>query len=718
MKFKGFIFFSLYLAIFASTVYSQIPIKRDDFVNTSRRNWWRWHDDGPNTPLPSVLHGFVLVSLVDPIINPDPPYYCDAAFWDGYPAEGGIWSYCTITMRVKALNPHKFGSRGWGLWYTESPPNLQRQIWYMRNKDSTGTGYTGLDWWRAETSNSRYEATHHYVNLDTIPDPIDDEQWHIYKIVRDTTHIEFLIDGRQVLYVTEDLPSEELAFHLWIDNLVYEHVDPDIINYYQRAWIGRNEVVVDYVQIVTPDSTLDQSESPSGIKLLRAVPNVIYTDTIAGLWKNYFFNSPGGGLVVLATARVEQYHDSDGVAISGDDDIRLIIDGTDYGWNTSSSFNGDAAGTVSKTLVFEQSMTLGTKTVEVYGETSPLLYDVTVLGSSGGGVVYKNDFNETKTAGSAELWKEISFQTWGGDVAIYVSGTADEDPNPTNYGYRYSEFDDNNDDDLKIVIDGTDYGYQNANAFWGNRLFGEPKSVLIIQNLSQGSHTLRLFGQGTPTLYSVVIYGANDDSPLPVTYTAFNVETEADKNIIKWETASELNNLGFDLYKAFNESGNLQNLSFSKLNLELIEGKGNASYGSEYTFTDKNVYLPGYYWYYLEDISTTGEVSVYDTLLVKRTDEAGLKQKFTLLQNYPNPFNSRTKIKFYLEKQATIRLEIRSLSGELVRTLENNSLLAGRHSYIWDGKNNRGHDVASGLYLYSLKSNTGYRKTKKLLLIR
>ena len=114
------------------------------------------------------------------------------------------------------------------------------------------------------------------------------------------------------------------------------------------------------------------------------------------------------------TARVEQYLDSNNDPISDDDDIRFIIDGNDYGWNTPTSFDGDAQGTVSKSLIFEQSIGSGTKEIEVHGEISPLLYDVTVLGSTNGGIVFNQQYNETKLTGSDSLWKEIPFQTKGG----------------------------------------------------------------------------------------------------------------------------------------------------------------------------------------------------------------------------------------------------------------------------------------------------------------
>ncbi len=499
----------LLLFILMSVSSAQLDLKRDDFVGNKNRNWWRWYNDGPNTPMPAVSDGYVLFSLVDPDSNYDP--FCDAAIWDGYPDFGGPYQNCVITLRVKALNPHKFGSRGWGLWYTEPYPNLQRQAWFMRVLDSTGPGYTGLDWWRAETSNGKTEATHHYVDLDTLPFLIDDMEWHVYKIDRQTDYIRFMIDGDTVLTVTEDLPSEDLAFHLWVDNLVYEHEDPDIINIYKRSWTGKNEVVLDYVQILT-QGTLDRSESPAGIKLLRQVPNEVYSEAATGLWKEYAFTAPQCNLVLLSTGRVEQYLRDDSIRISDDDDIRFIVNDTDYGWDSAQSFDGDAAGTRGMTLLLQQETASGDQQVQVFAETSPLLYDVTVLGAPHGGIVFDREYYETRPVGSDSLWKEIAFNTNGGWVAVYVSGAADEDSTPSNYGYQYANFDDNRDDDLRIVLDTIDYGYKTDQSFYGNRLFGEPKSVLIVDSLTPGTHTLRLYAHGTPDLYRVLIYGENDET--------------------------------------------------------------------------------------------------------------------------------------------------------------------------------------------------------------
>ena len=71
-------FFLIILTV--SPLLAQLDLKRDDYVGTTNRNWWRWYNDGPSTPTPAVSDGYVLFSLINPVADFDP--YCDAAFWD------------------------------------------------------------------------------------------------------------------------------------------------------------------------------------------------------------------------------------------------------------------------------------------------------------------------------------------------------------------------------------------------------------------------------------------------------------------------------------------------------------------------------------------------------------------------------------------------------------------------------------------------------------
>ncbi|MBN2093047.1 T9SS type A sorting domain-containing protein [candidate division KSB1 bacterium] len=88
-----------------------------------------------------------------------------------------------------------------------------------------------------------------------------------------------------------------------------------------------------------------------------------------------------------------------------------------------------------------------------------------------------------------------------------------------------------------------------------------------------------------------------------------------------------------------------------------------------------------------------------------------LPKQFKLHQNYPNPFNNKTLIRFDLSEASDISLKIYDLSGGEIRRLHSATLPAGTHELHWDGKDNNGNDVASGLYIYQLNAgNLSYSR--------
>ena len=88
-----------------------------------------------------------------------------------------------------------------------------------------------------------------------------------------------------------------------------------------------------------------------------------------------------------------------------------------------------------------------------------------------------------------------------------------------------------------------------------------------------------------------------------------------------------------------------------------------------------------------------------------------------LEQNYPNPFNPSTTIDFSIPSDERVSLQIFSTTGRLIRTLINQNYSAGRHSVKWDGRNNWGRNVSSGMYIYRIKAGK-YTKTMKMKLLR
>jgi hypothetical protein len=97
-------------------------------------------------------------------------------------------------------------------------------------------------------------------------------------------------------------------------------------------------------------------------------------------------------------------------------------------------------------------------------------------------------------------------------------------------------------------------------------------------------------------------------------------------------------------------------------------------------------------------------------------DPGSLPRGFSLNQNYPNPFNARTEIRFTLSSKSNVSLDIFDLLGRRVKTLVSGSYDAGIYSAIWDGTDNIGQQVSSGVYFYNLKANDQNQSHKMVLL--
>ncbi|MFQ5709760.1 MAG: FlgD immunoglobulin-like domain containing protein [bacterium] len=92
-------------------------------------------------------------------------------------------------------------------------------------------------------------------------------------------------------------------------------------------------------------------------------------------------------------------------------------------------------------------------------------------------------------------------------------------------------------------------------------------------------------------------------------------------------------------------------------------------------------------------------------------------ERFTLFQNYPNPFNPETRIEFSVSKRSSVQIKILNVQGQPVRTLLDRPFAAGRYSVVWDGSDDGGQSVASGVYFYEMKAGS-FRTVRKLTLLR
>jgi len=188
--------------------------------------------------------------------------------------------------------------------------------------------------------------------------------------------------------------------------------------------------------------------------------------------------------------------------------------------------------------------------------------------------------------------------------------------------------------------------------------------------------------------------------PTPVELTSFKAENSQDKVILKWQTSSEINNLGFDIERKF-ESNNWEVIGF-------VEGKGNSTEINDYSFTDENLFEQGKYFYRLKQRDFDGAFEYSPEIEIDNSTEG----KYILKQNYPNPFNPETKISYFLPKSGFVNIKVYNALGNEVRTLVNENQEYGNHEVNFDGSN-----LSSGVYYLQLKADD-FQQIIKMILLR
>jgi len=98
-------------------------------------------------------------------------------------------------------------------------------------------------------------------------------------------------------------------------------------------------------------------------------------------------------------------------------------------------------------------------------------------------------------------------------------------------------------------------------------------------------------------------------------------------------------------------------------------------------------------------------------------DDVIIPTQYRLLQNYPNPFNPTTTITYSIPVTSEVSIDIFNILGQKIKTLTEETKTIGQHSVIWDGTDNFGLPVSSGVYIYQLKTND-FVATNKMLYIK
>ena len=191
--------------------------------------------------------------------------------------------------------------------------------------------------------------------------------------------------------------------------------------------------------------------------------------------------------------------------------------------------------------------------------------------------------------------------------------------------------------------------------------------------------------------------------PVPVELTAFIGSVSGSDVKLEWNTATEINNNGFEIQRKTNKD-------FATVGF--VKGNGTSTNSHEYTIVDKQL-QPGSYSYRLKQIDFDGKYEFSKIIEVEVVN--GLS--YSLEQNYPNPFNPETAIKYSIPQNGKVTVKIFNITGNEIMTLVDKEMLAGSHEVKWNGKDNTGTSVTSGVYFVRLSSGN-YVETKKMMYLK
>lgn len=230
-----------------------------------------------------------------------------------------------------------------------------------------------------------------------------------------------------------------------------------------------------------------------------------------------------------------------------------------------------------------------------------------------------------------------------------------------------------------------------GNVVWSN---GASSERIVVFSPEAGPNS---FTTVSPAGMHIVV-----TNPVPVELASFSASTNGKQITLSWTTVTETNNSGFEVERATILNGFKS--EFAKTSF--VRGNGTTTQLSSYSYSE----IPGKgsFVYRLKQIDFDGKFSYSAEVNV----DLGLPTEFTLSQNYPNPFNPSTSIRFTVPEVSNVKLEVFSLTGELISTLVNEVKEVGSYDVSFDASK-----LSSGIYLYKLTAGKNII-TKKMSFLK
>ncbi|HRY84451.1 MAG TPA: T9SS type A sorting domain-containing protein, partial [Candidatus Cloacimonadota bacterium] len=219
------------------------------------------------------------------------------------------------------------------------------------------------------------------------------------------------------------------------------------------------------------------------------------------------------------------------------------------------------------------------------------------------------------------------------------------------------------------------------------------------------------------TSFSEIILGGPEESTLPVELSSFTASINAQNNVsLNWITQSETGVIGFNVYRA-----PLDDLECAQLVSPLINAT-NTSTTQSYVYVDKDLYEPGEYYYWLQNVDLDGSMAFHGPISITYTGNdsnhsPNIGPVDGINQTYPNPFNPNVFISYGLTKAAKVDLAIYNLRGQLVSRLVDAPRESGSYRVIWNGIHDSGSACSSGVYIVRMTAG-GKTWSSRIMLVK
>jgi hypothetical protein len=205
---------------------------------------------------------------------------------------------------------------------------------------------------------------------------------------------------------------------------------------------------------------------------------------------------------------------------------------------------------------------------------------------------------------------------------------------------------------------------------------------------------------------------------VPVELTSFTALVQSGRVLLNWTTATEINNLGFEVERKIITEENVGEWVL----VAFIEGNGTTTEPKDYFYNDevRNIDATSFK-YRLKQIDFNGSFEYSDEVIVENSSQPN---QYYLSQNYPDPFNPSTKIKYTIpsviasgtKQSQLVTLKVYDVLGTEIATLVNEEKPAGTYEVEF-GRNLINQVLTSGVYFYQLKAGS-FIETKKMLLLK